>query len=86
MSKRYHDPITLRISPAKRPEAFFWRGRQYQIETVIKRWTVSGDWWRKQAVQRLHAVVAAKYSGQLGQYELVYETGQHQWYLRSIYD
>lgn len=86
MSKRYNDPIDLRVSAAKQPETFRWRGRQYQIEAIIRRWTVSGQWWRQQSVQRLHAVVAAKYHGQLGQYELVYETGQRQWYLRSIYD
>jgi hypothetical protein len=86
MSKRYNDPIKLRISPAKRPEAFIWRGRQYQIEAVIRRWTVNGDWWRQPTARRLHAVVTAKHYGQVGQYELVYETGRRQWYLRSIYD
>lgn len=86
MAKRYHDQIELRISPAKQPEAFVWRGRQYRIEGVLKRWTVSGDWWRKQTVERLHAVVAARCAGQCGQYELVYETNKRQWYLRCIYD
>jgi len=86
MSKRYRDEIEMSISPAKRPEAFVWRGRHYQIESVLKRWTVSGNWWRQQAVESLHAVVAARYAGQVGQYELVYETGKRQWYLRCIYD
>lgn len=84
MSKRYQDPIELKLAD-RRPQAFVWRGRNYEIKEVLKRWTVSGDWWQKES-RRLHAVVTAKRYGEWGQYEIVYVAKQRQWFLHRVYD
>ena len=63
MSKRYQDPIELKLAD-RRPQAFVWRGRNYEIKEVLKRWTVSGDCGKES--RRLHAVVAAKRYGEWG--------------------
>lgn len=85
MSKRYQEPIELRLAADHCPRAFVWRGRNYEINEVLKRWTVSGDWWQQES-RRLHAVVAAKHYGELGQYEIVYVAKQKQWFLHRVYD
>jgi hypothetical protein len=86
MSKRYNEPIMLQVSPGQEPQGFVWRGRRYQIESVIKRWTVNGEWWKQPDNQRLHAVVTARARGQSGQYEIVYLKAERKWILRHVYD
>lgn len=86
MAKRYNEPIELTISADRQPRAFCWRGKQYRVESVIKRWTVNDEWWRQMGTRRFHAVVSARLHSQVGQYELVYEIGRHQWFLRSVFD
>lgn len=85
MAKRYNEPIQLKLSPAREPESFIWRGRRYQINGVIRRWKMNGNWWEQQS-QRFFALISATRLGNSGQYEIFYEFGRHQWYLRSIYD
>jgi hypothetical protein len=45
MSKRYRDPIEVE-APEGGIEAFWWRGKRYQVREVICRWRETGDWWR----------------------------------------
>ncbi len=85
MAKRYNEPIQLKLSPARKPESFIWRGRRYQISGVIRRWKMNGNWWEQQS-QRFFALITATRQGSSGQYEIFYEFGRRQWYLRSIYD
>ncbi|NLY54571.1 MAG: hypothetical protein GX060_08190 [Firmicutes bacterium] len=85
MSKRYQEPIELKLSGNRKPEAFVWRGRNYKIKDVIRHWTVNGDWWQKES-RRLHAIVTAKRWSEYGQYEIVYEAKRRQWYLYRVYD
>jgi hypothetical protein len=44
MSKRYGDPIDVE-APEGTVEAFWWRGKRYQVRQVLCRWRESGGWW-----------------------------------------
>lgn len=86
MVKRYNEPISLEFARPKCPEAFVWRGQRYRIDQIIRRWTVTGEWWQKNTQSRFHAVIAASRRGQSGQYEIFYERKQGRWFLGRIYD
>lgn len=45
MSKRYADPIDVE-APEGTVEAFWWRGKRYQVRQVLCRWREAGaGWW-----------------------------------------
>jgi len=44
MSKRYSEPIEVE-APEGPIEAFWWRGKRYQIREVLGRWREDGSWW-----------------------------------------
>jgi len=45
MSKRYGETIEVETSGSS-VEAFWWRGRRYQVRRVLSRWRETGGWWR----------------------------------------
>ena len=45
MSKRYGEPIEVEASNGS-VEAFWWRGKRYQVRRVLGRWREAGGWWR----------------------------------------
>ncbi len=51
MSKRYTDPIDVE-APKGSVEAFWWRGKRYQVRRVLTRWRESGGWWEKGAEEK----------------------------------
>jgi hypothetical protein len=44
MSKRYGEPIDVE-APEGSVEAFWWRGKRYQVRQVLGRWREAGGWW-----------------------------------------
>ena len=44
MTKRYGEAIEVEV-PDGSVEAFWWRGKRYQVREVICRWRESGGWW-----------------------------------------
>jgi hypothetical protein len=44
MSKRYGEPIEVEASEGS-VEAFWWRGKRYQVRQVLGRWREAGGWW-----------------------------------------
>jgi hypothetical protein len=44
MSKRYGEPIDVE-APEGSIEAFWWRGKRYQVRQVLCRWREAGGWW-----------------------------------------
>ncbi|HMC09287.1 MAG TPA: DUF6504 family protein [Actinomycetota bacterium] len=52
MTKRYDDPIEVELEEdhleGLRPVAFWWRGRRYAVEGLLKYWREAGEGWDPQ--------------------------------------
>lgn len=46
--RRYDDPVEVRrgrVRDQEGPEQFLWRGRLWQVRTVLAHWVETGAWW-----------------------------------------
>jgi len=50
VSKRYGEPIDVE-APEGAVEAFWWRGKRYQVRQVLCRWRETGGWWQTSGEQ-----------------------------------
>src|SRR5437899_10505803 len=52
MTKRYDDPIEVELEEdhleGLSPVAFWWRGRRYAVEGLLKYWREAGEGWDPQ--------------------------------------
>jgi len=44
MSTRYEEPIDVEATDGS-VDAFWWRGKRYQVRQVLCRWREAGGWW-----------------------------------------
>ncbi len=58
--RRYDDPVEVRQgwigapqSGVEGPEQFLWRGRLWQVRSVIAHWVETGPWWQSAGVRAL---------------------------------
>lgn len=97
MTKRYAEPVEVE-APEGTIEAFWWRGKRYQVRQVICRWRETGDWWKavgsatkpwqataEHEFVRLDAVPMTGGSAP-GTYELTCDLSTGAWLLFRVYD
>ncbi len=58
--RRYDDPVEVRQgwigapeSGVEGPEQFLWRGRLWQVRSVIAHWVETGPWWQSAGVRAM---------------------------------
>ena len=58
--RRYDDPVEVRQgwigapeSGVEGPEQFLWRGRLWQVRSVVAHWVETGPWWQSAGVRAL---------------------------------
>lgn len=52
--RRYDDPVDVsrgRVAGIEGPEQFRWRGRRWQVRTVVAHWVETPPWWQSRRVQ-----------------------------------
>ncbi|HSV41394.1 MAG TPA: DUF6504 family protein [Nocardioidaceae bacterium] len=56
--RRYDDPVEVRRGPvgegaldAGGPEQFLWRGRLWNVYSVVAHWVETGPWWQSADAQ-----------------------------------
>lgn len=87
MTKRYREPIEVSVGGCGlTPVVFWWRGRAYQVRTVLGHWREDAAYWSggieipQRELWRVEALGAAG----LGVYELAWESGS--WRLDRVWD
>ena len=66
-------------APPVSPTAFCWRGRLYEVETVLEEWSARGDWWGKEERRTYYLLMTTN-----GVLEIF--RGREGWMLSRIYD
>jgi hypothetical protein len=87
LTKRYHEPIEVRVSGRRPvPAAFRWRGRIYRVLVVLGHWREDTAYWSggiaipQRDLWRVEALGAAG----SGIYDLACESGA--WHLDRVWD
>jgi hypothetical protein len=97
VTKRYAEPVEVE-APEGSIEAFWWRGKRYQVREIICRWRERGEWWTAAGqaakpwqadgeleVVRLDAVPTTNGLAP-GTYELTCTLSTGAWHLFRVYD
>lgn len=45
--RQYDDPVEVRRGESEGPDQFLWRGRLWQVRTVLAHWVETGPWWQE---------------------------------------
>lgn len=43
--RRYDDPVEVRRGRDEAPDQILWRGRLWQVRSVLAHWVETGAWW-----------------------------------------
>jgi hypothetical protein len=97
VTKRYAEPVEVE-APEGPIEAFWWRGKRYQVREVLCRWRESDAWWEasgqrakpwqasgEHEIVRLEAIPMTNGLAP-GVYELSCDLGSGTWRLFRVYD
>lgn len=83
MTRLYFEPITV-VCEEDHPRSFTWRGKVHRITTILKRWMVRVEWWRREIARQYYKVECEH----LGTYEIYCERHPEgtRWFLERLYD
>lgn len=85
LGRRIDEPVAASWDPISRsPAAFAWRGRLYDVASIVQTWAVEHAWWDagQRVSRRCWRVVAA--SG--GTYDLAFDRLTGAWLLLGMQD
>ena len=89
MSRLYGDPIEVWATPEGEPARFVWRDRLHVVRQLLEHWVVAREWWKTSDTdpgERRFWRLEAAAGGQVGVYELRYDTSSRAWLLLRAWD